>query len=136
MYDKILVPLALDHGISHKLLEIARKLLSPNGEIHALHVVEAPYGLARATQDAETATRNFDLARDRMEEKLHGEPGVHRHVIEGHVYRTLIGFAEDHGITCIVMGSHKPGPSDFFIGSNAARVVRHATCAVHVHRDL
>ncbi|WP_425044234.1 universal stress protein [Primorskyibacter sp. S87] len=134
MYDKILVPLALDHGLSHKLLEIARKLLSPDGEIHALHVVEAPYGMAQATQNETTSEHIFQQARGRMEEKLHGEPGVHRHVIEGHVYRTIIGFANEHGINCIVMGSHKPGLSDYFIGSNAARVVRHATCAVHVHR--
>ena len=134
MYDRILVPLALDHGLSHKLLEIARKLLSPEGEIHALHVVEAPYGLAQATQDQETTTRVFDMARDRMQDKLQGEDGIHRHVIEGHVYRTILEFAEEHGIDCIVMGSHEPGLSDYFIGSNAARVVRHAHCAVHVHR--
>ena len=134
MYDKILVPLALDHGLSHKLLEIARNLLSEGGEIHALHVVEAPYGLAQATQDEETTTRVFDMARDRMQDKLQGEDGIHRHVVEGHVYRTILEFAEEHGISCIVMGSHQPGLSDYFIGSNAARVVRHAHCAVHVHR--
>ena len=38
-------------------------------------------------------------------------------------------------IECIVMGSHKPGFSDYLLGSTAARVVRHAPCAVHVYRS-
>ncbi|MBE1283761.1 MAG: universal stress protein [Rhodobacteraceae bacterium] len=136
MYKKILVPLALDHGLSSTLFDIARGLLVEGGEIHALHVVEAPYGLAQATQDKATSQQVFDQARDLMKGKLAGETGLHGHVVEGHVYRSILGFAEDQGVDCIVMGSHKPGLSDYFIGSNAARVVRHAPCAVHVHRAL
>ena len=36
---------------------------------------------------------------------------------------------------CIVIGSHKPGLIDYLLGSTAARVVRHAPCAVHVLRN-
>ncbi|WP_170501927.1 universal stress protein, partial [Ruegeria atlantica] len=38
------------------------------------------------------------------------------------------------GIDCIVLASHKPGMKDFFLGSTAALVVRHARCSVHVLR--
>lgn len=134
MYEKILVTLALDHGLSHRLLDIARGLLTPGGEIMALHVVEAPFGLAQATQSEEVTQQIFDRARARMAEKLKGETDIQGHVIEGHVNRSIISFAEEHGITCIVMGSHRPGLSDYFIGSTAGRVVRHAKCTVHVHR--
>ena len=34
----------------------------------------------------------------------------------------------------IVIGCHAPGVGDFLLGSNAARVVRHAGCSVYVVR--
>ena len=135
MYPKILVPLALDHGLSHTLFSIARGLLSPGGTIWALHVVEARFGLAQATQKDDLALQAFNRARDLMKEKVAGEEGIRAHVVEGHVYRSIIEFATEHEVACIVMGSHQPGLSDFLLGSNAARVVRHARCAVHVHRQ-
>ena len=55
-------------------------------------------------------------------------------VIEGHSGRTILEWAEEHDVDCIVIASHRPGISDYFLGSTAARVVRHAPCAVHVMR--
>lgn len=134
MHNKILVPLALDHGLSHKLFAVARGLLLPAGEILALHIVETAFGIAKATESEAQAQSAFDRAHDMMKDKLDGEKNIHGHVKEGHIYRSIIEFADKHAVNCIVMGSHKPGLSDFFLGSTAARVVRHATCAVHVHR--
>lgn len=134
MYNKILVPLALDHGLSEDLLKIARQLLSPGGEILALHVVEAAFGLAKATQSDAHAQAAFDRAKQMMKEKLPEHSSVVAHVVEGHVYRSIIEFATEHGAECIVLGSHKPGLADYLLGSTAANVVRHAPCAVHVHR--
>ncbi len=136
MYKKILIPLALDHGLSGSLLDIANGLLAPDGEIVALHVVEAAYGLASATHKQELGQEAFDRARDLMRERLIGTQNITAHVIEGHVYRGILDFAQENSVDCIVMGSHKPGLSDYLIGSTAARVVRHATCAVHVHRTV
>ncbi|MET0093936.1 MAG: universal stress protein [Sedimenticola sp.] len=31
-------------------------------------------------------------------------------------------------------GAHRPGLSDFFLGSTAARIMRYANCSVHVLR--
>jgi universal stress protein F len=33
-----------------------------------------------------------------------------------------------------VIASHRPGIQDYFLGSTASRVVRHANCTVHVMR--
>jgi nucleotide-binding universal stress UspA family protein len=49
--------------------------------------------------------------------------------------RSIIDFAKSNNIGCIVIGSHKPGLVDSFLGSMAAWGVRHAKCAVHVHRS-
>jgi len=42
--------------------------------------------------------------------------------------------AEEIDADLIVIASHEPGFSDYFLGSTAARVVRHAHCSVFVMR--
>ena len=135
MYKKILVPMALDHGISPQTLEVAQVLGGPGGEIIALHVYEAPQGAVSAYLDEDVVKAGYENARARLAEKLEGLDGVTPALVKGHSARTIIDFAEQNGVDCIVIGSHKPGLSDFFLGSTAARVVRHAPCAVHVHRN-
>ena len=135
MYRKILVPMALDHGISPKTLEVARVLSSDGAEIVALHVYEAPQGAVKAYLDDEVVKAGFEHARDRLHEKIAGLGGVTPALVKGHSARTIIDYANQNAVDCIVIGSHKPGLSDFFLGSTAARVVRHAPCAVHVHRN-
>lgn len=135
MYKKILVPMALDHGISPQTLEVAQVLGGQGGEIIALHVYEAPQGAVSAYLDEDVVKAGYENARARLAEKLEGLDGVTPALVKGHSARTIIDFAEQHGVDCIVIGSHKPGLSDFFLGSTAARVVRHAPCAVHVHRN-
>ncbi|WP_299376995.1 universal stress protein [uncultured Tateyamaria sp.] len=134
MYSKILVPMALDHGVSMHTLEIAHALRTDGSEIIALHVHEAPQGSVSAYLDEATVAAGFQKARDDLEGKLAQHPGVTPVIVKGHSARTIIDYANANGIDCIVIGSHKPGLSDYFLGSTASRVVRHAGCAVHVHR--
>ena len=135
MYKKILVPMALDHGISPQSLDVARILANSGGAITALHVYESPQGTVSAYVDDAVIKAGFANAKTRMTEKLDGLEDVEAVLIQGHSARSIIEYAQDHGFDCIVMGSHKPGLSDYFLGSTAARVVQHAPCAVHVVRD-
>ena len=89
----------------------------------------------RAFLDAETIAAGFEKARVDMAEKLAEFPGTNAVLVEGHSARSIIDYSETNGVDCIVIGSHKPDLSDYFLGSTAARVVRHASCAVHVHRS-
>jgi nucleotide-binding universal stress UspA family protein len=134
MYRKILVPMALDHGISQHTLEVARALSAEGGEIVALHVYEMPQGSVSAYLDKDMVAEGFRSARNLLRDKVSGLNGVQPEIIKGHTARTIIDFAKDNDVDCIVIGSHKPGLSDYFLGSTASRVVRHAGCAVHVHR--
>ena len=134
MYNKVLVPMALDHGISPQTLEIAHALCGEGGEIVALHVYEAPQGTVSAYLDEEVVKAAFDNARKRLDEKLADTPGIKGEMVKGHSSRSILDYAMANSVDCIVIGSHKPGLSDYFLGSTAARVVRHAPCAVHVHR--
>ncbi|MEX0309957.1 MAG: universal stress protein [Tateyamaria sp.] len=135
MYDKILVPMALDHGISPQTLEIARKLRAPDGQIIALHVYEVPKGSVSVYIGEETVERGFNTARDLLNQKTAGMADVTPEITRGQAHKAITEYAVEHGFDCIVIGSHKPGLTDYLIGSTAARVVRHAPCAVHVHRD-
>lgn len=136
MYEKILIPMALDHGIGPTALEVAATLLSEGGVIHALHVYEAPGGSVSAYLDPEVVNAGYDAARKRLNERIAGLDHVTPVLRKGHSSRTIIDYASEVGADCIVIGSHKPGLSDYFLGSTASRVVRHAPCAVHVLRNL
>ncbi len=135
MYDKVLVPMALDHGISDQTLEIARAITSDDGSITALHVFEVPKGSVSVYIGEDTVERGFERARAILHEKVAGLSGVTPQITRGQAHHAIVAYAVEHGYDCIVIGSHKPGMSDYLIGSTAARVVRHAPCAVHVHRD-
>lgn len=134
MYKKVLVPMALDHGLSPQTLEVAKALCAEGGEIIALHVHEAPQESVSAYLDEETVKAGFARAKDLMSEKLSGIHNVTPEIVTGHSARTIIDYANEKDVDCIVIGSHKPGLSDYFLGSTSSRVVRHANCSVHVRR--
>ena len=69
-----------------------------------------------------------------LAEDFDGDDDVDIVVITGHAGRTIVDYANDQGIDCIVMNSHRPDLTDYFLGSTAARVVRHAQCPVLVMR--
>lgn len=135
MYTNILVPVALDHDRDvDRAIAVARVLLSPGGRITALTVMEElpsyasqylPEGHAEAQKDAVLAL---------MREKLGFADDIEVATVHGPAGQEILHFAETHDKDLIVVASHRPGLQDYFLGSTAARVVRHATCAVHVVR--
>lgn len=135
MYKNILVPVAVDHG-PHlgEVLSIARTLRAEGGTITALTVAEAipPYVSQYLPDGQEAATR--ETIRADLEGALEDAPDIDIRVVTGHAGISIVDFAEHHGVDCIVMHSHRPGLQDYFLGSTAARVVRHAPCSVHVLR--
>ncbi|MDU9005585.1 universal stress protein [Sedimentitalea todarodis] len=52
----------------------------------------------------------------------------------GSVYEEVLEVAKDLDVDQIVLGAHRPRSTDFLLGTNAARIVRHATCSVTVVR--
>ena len=135
MYKNILVPMALDHGVGQSTLNVARALLSDGGSITALHVYEAPQGSVSAYLDEATVQAAFDRSKSKLEERTKDEPDVTAKIVIGHSGRSIIDVAVEMKADCIVLGSHKPGLIDYLWRSTAARVVRHAPCAVHVIRE-
>lgn len=135
MYKNILVPLAPDHGAGFEAsLGIARALLEPGGKITALSVIEAiPSYVAPYLPEDHGETAREAIHADMMAD-LAGAEDVTLEVVSGHPARAILDTAADQEIDCIVIASHRPGVMDYFIGSTAAHVVRHARCSVHVLR--
>lgn len=134
MYKNIIVPMALDHGIAEKTIQIARTLLSEGGQITALHVHEAPENSVAVYVDESVMQNAFDRAKAQLQERVAAMPDIKAMIVKGHSGRTIVDTATSMKADCIVLGSHKPGLIDYLLGSTAARVVQHAPCAVHVAR--
>jgi len=135
MYKNILVPVAVDHGPHlEEVLAIARALRAEGGTITALTVAEAipPYVAQYLPEGQDVTTR--DAIRSELQGELQEVEDVDVRVVTGHAGMTIVDYARNHGVDCIVMHSHRPGLQDYFLGSTAARVVRHAPCSVHVVR--
>lgn len=135
MYKHILVPVAGDHSpLTGQALSVARALLAEGGKITALTVLEAiPAYVAQHIPEGVDAN-NVAEARAALKAELGGVADAAVDVVHGHAGRTILEYAKEHGADCIVIASHRPGLQDYLLGSTAARVVRHAPCAVHVVR--
>lgn len=135
MYENVLVPVSFDEGRDATgALQIAEAIRSETGKITLLHVMEEVpgYALTYIPQDF------HDNAQKSIAEELAKIAGDMKNteirVVDGHSGRTIVDYAADNGVDCIVIASHRPGMQNLLLGSTATQVVRHAKCAVHVLR--
>ena len=134
MYNKILLPLALDQGHGFRLMELARRLRSQDGKIIAVHVIDKVPAFANYYITSDNEEKIQQAAREAIAERIGSEKDAEAVVLSGHPGRTITDYAEKMGVDCIIVGSHKPEMKDFFLGSTAARIMRYAQCSVHVLR--
>ncbi len=137
MYKKILVPVEPSHTERHELaLKMAVALKEDDtAEIIALTVIEPVPGyfaMAESLPDLQLKAGKSTL--DALKKFVGEEGKIQTKVLHGHAANEINEYAEREGVDCIVIASHKPEFADYFIGSTAARVVRHAPCSVHVLR--
>lgn len=135
MYKNILVPIAADHDPSTAAsLEVARALAAPGAKITTLTVVEAMPGYVSAHLPEGQLQKTMRDVEAGVRADVGDAKDVTVKVVEGHSARSILDFADSAKVDCIVMASHRPDITDYFLGSTAARVVRRAKCAVHVLR--
>lgn len=135
MYKNILIPVALDHD--HPVepsLEIARRLLDDGGKMTAIHVMELVPGYAAQYLPEDHLEKRREDMEAALKTAMSTHEGIDTVVISGHAGRAIVDWAEDHDVDLIVIASHRPGLQDYFLGSTAARVVRHSQANVHVLR--
>lgn len=134
MYKKIIAALGLSHGHGSRALETARSLKSEDGEIFAVHVLEPVPGFATYYLPPDHEQEVRKLAKEAIAERVGEKKDAKVVVLSGSPGLTITEYAEEIGADCIIVGSHKPELQDYLLGSTAARIVRHASCSVHVLR--
>ncbi len=133
MYNKILIASALDQGFSEQALDTAKLLISENGKIISAHVMEPVNNVVQSFVTEEVKSKTYDKVKSMMAERCNDE-AIESEILYGQAGRELSKYAEKIGADCIIIGSHKPGLEDFFLGSTSSRVVRYSKCSVHVLR--
>jgi len=141
MYKSILLPVDLGHPSSwEKAAPVAVDLARQNGaRIHVLTVVP-DYGMPVVgsffPQDFEKnalASSSEELQK-LVARQIPDDLLAATHALHGTIYKEIIAVANARGCDLIVLASHRPAMSDYLLGPNAARVVRHATQSVFVVR--
>lgn len=137
MYSRIIVAVDLEHLEQAKaLLQRATQLLDAGGEIRLIHALEDVPGYIAADLPADLAERR--RAEAAVELRALIDPGLDIRMVHevrrGAASGQILQAASDSSADLIMVASHKPGLRDYFIGSTAARVIRHAQCSVLVER--
>lgn len=135
MYKHVLVPISFDEDRDAiGAVGIARRLAGAEGHITLLHVMEEIPAYAISYMPPEYLQESREAIMKELGEMADELPNATGLVVDGHSGRTILDWAGENDVDCIVIASHRPGMQDMLLGSTATQVVRHATCAVHVVR--
>ncbi len=136
MYHTILVPIEMSHLVEGKtIIDIAVEHAAKDAKIILLNVVEEVPNWAAINLPADIIDKNLKSSHDELKAVANAS-GMKMEVAvrSGHSYNTILDVAEDKQADLIIVASHRPGLQDYFLGSTAAKVVRHAKCSVLVVR--
>jgi nucleotide-binding universal stress UspA family protein len=136
MFKTILVPIDMAHVVEGKAnIDIAAQYANSGAKVILLNVIEDIPGWAAAELPADL----LDNSREQIKTELKAIANASGmkmdvEVRTGHSYKTILDVAREKQADLIIIASHRPGLQDYFLGSTAAKVVRHATCSVLVMR--
>jgi nucleotide-binding universal stress UspA family protein len=141
MYKTILLPIDLGQKSSwEKAIPVAVALAKNQGaKIHVLTIIP-DYGMSVVgsyfPKDFEEKSRSSSETElnKLMAEHIPGDVSAEAHVGRGAIYKEILAAADSQACDLIVLASHRPEMSDYLLGPNAARVVRHASQSVFVVR--
>lgn len=140
MFKKVLVPVdPAETGFADEALAKASQMARDYGtKIHLLAVCPEVQSFVASQLPEGWQEREFQetaVILDKIAKGLDAPEGaVDVAVRMGSVYHEVIEEAERSACDLVLMTSHKPGLSTYFVGSNAAHIVRHAPCSVLVLR--
>ena len=138
MYKSIVIAAALfnEGATTRAAIKRAKLLLDQGGKVTLVHVIdEIPGYVAAAIPQSQVTARQKEVE-DQLSAIAAEAEGVEVEAIirQGQPAACILGVAKEQNADLIMIASHKPGLSDYFIGSTAARVVRHAPVSVLVTR--
>lgn len=137
MFKTILIPIDMAHVAAGKTnIDIAAQQAASSGaRIILLNVVEEIPGWAAAEIPAELLKQSRQRAQDELQ-AIANASGQDLDVVvrSGNPYKSILEVAKEQSVDLIIIASHRPGLQDYFLGSTAAKVVRHAESSVLVMR--
>ena len=119
---------AINHAV-----DIAKRF---DAEIFLIHVLEAGAYQGIFAPSKKTEYDEIEQAQQKLQEdahKLEQETGlnVSQTVVSGRIYEEIVSASNKAGIDLLVMGTHgSSGWEEFFVGSNAFKVVTQSSCPV------
>ena len=120
--------IAVDHAV-----DMAKRFGS---ELTLVHVVDAGAYQGIFAPSNKTDYKELEAAQQKLQEdahKLEKEHGisVSQQVVRGRIHEEIVGITQEIEADLIVMGTHgTSGWEEFFVGSNAFKVVTQASCPV------
>jgi universal stress protein F len=136
MYKTILVPIDMSHIAEGKAnIDLAAEHAAAGASIILLNVVEEVPNWAAVELPAGLLDKSLEASQSELK-AIAAAAGltVEVDVRTGHSYNTILDVAEEKKADLIIIASHRPGLQDYFLGSTASKVVRHANCSVLVVR--
>ena len=142
MYKNILLAIDLNDEISCRkpLLSAVELARTFGARLHVLTVVRE----VEAILLAKAAPLGYELITADLENRIAGlirrvdVSNLEPNILVTHgasIYAEILEVAGEVEADLIVVGSHRPAMKDYLLGTNAARVVRHARCSVLVARE-
>lgn len=136
MYKSIVVPVdcaQLDKG--ERILRKAAALLDEGGEITVVSVVEDMPGYIAIDLPIDVIEGTVRDAKAKLKDLTQRTNIAAKvEIRSGAAAREILAAAVEHKADLIIIASHMPDFSNYLIGANADRVVRHAKCSVLVDR--
>ena len=136
MYKTILVAIDMGHVVEGKsIIDIAAEHAAKDAKIILLNVVEEVPSWAAIELPADITQKSVESSQKELQAIANASGmSMQVEVRLGHSYSTILDTAEDLSADLIIIASHRPGLQDYFLGSTAAKVVRHAKCSVLIVR--
>lgn len=136
MYKTIVVPVDVGNADrASAMLETAQRLGGGKAKIILTNIVEEiptyivdviPGGYIENAKTNATAELTLIAQSAGLDAEIE--------VRTGHASQGILAIADEKKADAIVIASHRPGLEDYFLGSTASRIVRHARCSVVVMR--
>lgn len=140
MYKKILVAVDLsEQDIAQPALAAAIELANmTDGQLHLVHVrhrlPSSPISIIAADLVSDQE-KLFDQMLNDLKSKLNfPKERLTTANLMGTVYAEILHEAKRWGADLIVVAAHAPSMATYLLGSNAAKIVRHAECTTLVVR--
>lgn len=141
MYQDILLPVDLeDAASSARALEVAVEYAQASGATLHVMTVVPDFGMSIVgsyfpDDFAEKAIADTDKRLHAyVKENVPDGVKVQHMVAHGRIYEEIIRAAAKASADLIVISAHRPDVADYLLGSNAARVARHADQSVLIVR--